>query len=43
MARTEATTAAEDHDAFMVGLMNGLLIVTCLFWAPLIIALVVLL
>jgi hypothetical protein len=42
MDRTEAQTA-EDHAAFITGVMNGLLIVTCLFWAPLIIALTVLL
>jgi hypothetical protein len=41
MAQTETT--AEDHAAFITGVLNGLLIVTCLFWAPLIIALTVLL
>jgi hypothetical protein len=42
MDHTKATTA-EDRDAFATGLLNGLLISVCLFWAPLIIALTVLL
>jgi uncharacterized protein (DUF983 family) len=38
-----SAVAPEDHAAFITGVLNGLLIVTCLFWAPLIIALTVLL